>query len=164
MGRLISINNYMNKDEYYYEVEWDKPKDIKGEGISKSNWVGLGFKKGHKHSKETRKRIGESHKGKRLTEEHKRAISLGNTGIRHSEESKELMRQKALGRVLDEATKKKIGDTQRGKTLTKEHANNIRNVVKGRMHVTDGVSNKFVYPEDIPAGFKPGRIVKREKK
>ena len=151
----------MTKDKYYFEIDWEKPCDIKGEGITKRNRGGedFGYKEGH-----TPWNKGKNYKLRPLTEQHKLAIGLGNKGKTISEDCKKKMSVAATGRVLDKATRKKIGDTQRGRTLPKEHADNISKAVKGRMHVTNGVINKFVHASDIPAGFKPGRTLNKRKK
>ena len=143
----------------YFEVEWNKPQDIKGEGITKGNWCSdFGFTAGH-----TPWNKGKNYKLRPLTEQHKLAIGLGNKGKTISEDCKKKMSVAATGRVLDKATRKKIGDTQRGRTKLKEHANNIAKAVKGRIHVTDGTTNKFVHPSNIPAGFKAGRTLNKKK-
>ena len=59
---------------------------------------------------------------KRLIKKARAAQSCPRTGTKHTEETKELIRQKKLenpsrawlGKTRDEATRKKIGDTQRG--------------------------------------------------
>ena len=117
---------------------------------------------GHIVTKETRGKLSLAHKGRKHTEETKKKIGEGNKGKRHTEEAKEKMRVKAVGRTHTDETKKHLSEMQVGKKLSNEHRNKISNVVKGRIHVTNGVINKFVHPENIPSGFYKGRTVKKK--
>ena len=85
-------------------------------------------------SDEKRKKISKAHTGKVLTEEHKAAIAAGTTGKRHTEESIQKMcavqqkrvaadpiafskaiSDRQMGHTVDEDTRKKIGESNRGK-------------------------------------------------
>lgn len=88
--------------------------------------------------------------GKQVSEETKQLIrearlrqECPRTGKKHSEETKELLRQKTLanpsrawlGKTRDEATRKKIGDTQRGvkkapRVYTEEGLRKVRETIK----------------------------------
>lgn len=63
-----------------------------------------------KMSKETRKKMSESQKGKIHSEDSKRKISQSLIGHKTSNETKNKIREKALGRKLSEETKKKISE------------------------------------------------------
>ena len=51
--------------------------------------------------------------------------------------------------------------------MSKEFCNNISNrligntIAKGRIYVNNGKITKMVYPDEIPDGFKKGRLYKR---
>lgn len=83
------------------------------------------------HSAETRRLIGEAHRGKTLSEEQimalvkankgrkrsdatKAAISKANTGKRHTEETKELIRSQKLGLKASESTRRKMSKAHLG--------------------------------------------------
>jgi group I intron endonuclease len=112
-----------------------------GEGIS-----------GYEHSEETKKKIGESnkgrhrapmseeskkklseaHKGKKFSEEHKRKISEARKGIKFSEEHKRKLSEAMKGKSQSEETKKKMSDTHKGKKLSEEHKRKMSAALSGR--------------------------------
>ena len=75
-------------------------------------------------SEETRKKISESHKGKRVSEEVKKKISNSLKGENSYN----------YGKHLSELTKKKIGDSHRGSVHTNEHKNKISEALRGEKH------------------------------
>ena len=87
----------------------------------------------------------------------KRRIAM--TGFRHTEKSKKLMKQKA-GHSHIEETKRKLSIICKGTKRSDEFKEKLSNVVSGRVHITNGIINKFVHPKDIPIGFWRGRILK----
>jgi hypothetical protein len=119
------------------------------------------FKVGHVHSIETKAKLALAQRKRKGTysKETKERISKSNTGKKRSAISREKMRLKALGRVLSKATKNKIRDTLTGIKRSPEFKAKLALAVKGRIHVTDGVINKFVKPHEIPAGFIRGRTL-----
>jgi len=73
--------------------------------------------KGIPKSKESNQKNSESHKGKVLSDKHRRNISLGRIGSKHSEETKKKMaesakrdweRRRASGYIVSEETKNKM--------------------------------------------------------
>lgn len=126
------------------------------------------FKHGHntrntKHSLETRKKMSESLKGKKfsderkrkislsmmnkspwnkgkkneykLSEEHKKNIGLGNKGKKMSLETIEKIKKKTTGRKHTIESKKKMSEVHKGKKLSIEHCNSIKN----------GQINSYIY-------------------
>lgn len=68
------------------------------------------------------------------TEEHKRKIGNAHKGRKLSEESKDKIRQKALGRKkkpMSDETKKKISEANKGKIRTLEMRNHLSSVKTG---------------------------------
>lgn len=106
-------------------------------------------------SLETRQRISESNKGKRLgkkasletLEKMSKALSGSNNpmyGV-HLKGSQNHM----YGKHHSEETRKKISETKKGVSIN-------------RVWVTDGVTNKFISKDDpIPEGWRYGRIMKK---
>jgi len=112
------------------------------------------FKKGHVPwnrgkktgplSAEHRHKISEAHKGKRLTEEHKRKIGLAsekrvpwNKGKHLSEETKRKISESLKGeknpnyrKTFSEDTKRKMSEAHKGKTLSEETKNRMSIVRK----------------------------------
>jgi len=84
-----------------------------------------GRKKGFKHSKETRAKIGKANKNNKLSEEHKEALRVAHTGKKHSKKTKEKMSKSAMGKntwakgckkgTPSEETRMKLSLVQRGK-------------------------------------------------
>ena len=92
-------------------------------GKSTSGWI---------PSEETRKKIGESNKGRCLTEEHKNKLSLSLSGKNnpmygktHSEEARKKISEFNLGRKFSEEVRKKMSCSQKKKTFTDEHRKNL---------------------------------------
>lgn len=87
-------------------------------------------------SEKSKEKMSKSHKGKKLTEEHKKKISEGCKGHKpcvHSEETKAKLREINTGKTLSETTKQKISKTLTGikrtpETLQKRKNNNPMNV------------------------------------
>jgi len=75
--------------------------------------------KGRKHSDETKKKMKESWKNRRInkpvSEETKIKIGLKSKGRKLSEETKEKIRKSQLGKIISDETKKKISITKTGK-------------------------------------------------
>ena len=93
-------------------------------------------KKGeYKHTKETRKKMSVSQKGKKLSEKTKEKISktmsirqIGNKiwlGRHHSEYTKKRLSEINKGRKVSEETKRKISEAQKGRKLSEEHKKKI---------------------------------------
>jgi hypothetical protein len=97
---------------------------------------------------EARKKIGDIHRGKPKSEEHKRKIALAHKGIKASEETKKKLSEIRKGRKLSEEHKKKLGESHigshrseetklkmslaaKGKIFTEEHRQNLSKAQKG---------------------------------
>ena len=87
-------------------------------------------------SEESKKKMSESHKGKKLTEDHKNKISescKGHAPCIHSDETKEKLSKINTGKILSEETKNKISESLTGikrspETLKKRKENSSANV------------------------------------
>lgn len=80
------------------------------------------------HSDETKKKMSESNKGKKRTEETKRKIGLVHKGKPrkpHSEEAKRKMSESAKGKVFSEEHKQKLGNVNRGRKMSDEQKQKI---------------------------------------
>mgnify|MGYP002768567359 CR=1 FL=1 len=70
------------------------------------------------HTEESKKKMSLAHKGKCLSEEHKRKISESLKGRK--------------GHPIDEETRMKISNTLKGRSLSKQNKENISKALKGR--------------------------------
>ena len=98
--------------------------------------------KGKKCSKETKKKLSETHKGKLFSEEHKNKISESKKGKLFSEEHKKKLSEANKGHLVSEETKKKIGAAK-----------------KGTRWFNNGEINKRCC--GCPQGFVPGRLKRK---
>jgi hypothetical protein len=102
--------------------------------------VPLGFcKTGKIVSVTTRKKLSESHKGKKFTDEHKKKISenyVGFRGKKHSAETRAKMSKSMRGKKKSHRTEehnKKIGDARRGKEHSLEARKRMRKSHMGKV-------------------------------
>jgi len=70
---------------------------------------------GRTHTKEARQKMSEKNKGKKRSDEFKRAVAISSTGRKHTEESKIKIGEKHKGKVVSEETKMKMSKSAIGK-------------------------------------------------
>jgi group I intron endonuclease len=98
------------------------------------------------NKEEIRKRMSEAHRGKKLTDDHKKKI--GNSGKEawkntdrskrpnprkgksHTDEAKEKIRNSRFGKKFSDEAKLKMSESHRGKVLTEEHKMKIKESLK----------------------------------
>jgi len=66
--------------------------------------------KGRKHTTAARRKISEAHKGRKLTEAHRRKLSESHKGIRHTAATRRKMSEAHKGRTFSEATLRKMSE------------------------------------------------------
>ena len=100
------------------------------------------------HSEETRKKISESRKGKKLSKNHPFKASM--KGKKHTEETKRKISLAKLGKPRTEETRRKISISHTGKVLSEEHRRNIgisktgeKNYWYGKGYLLSGENNSF---------------------
>lgn len=98
----------LNEREQYYIDYFQSYIPEKGYNILQF----VGTTRGYKHKEETKEKFSKIHKGKKLSEEHKKNFSW-------------------LGRKHSEETKKKMSEWQKGKKCSEEHIRNSSNARKG---------------------------------
>ena len=83
---------------------------------------------------ETRKKMSESHKGKKPSEGTKKKLSESLKGRKHSDETKKKISEYRKGKKLSDETKKKMSEYRKGKKLSDETKKKISESLKGRKH------------------------------
>lgn len=88
---------------------------------------------------EWNRKVGESHKGKKLSGEHKKKLSESHKGKKISEETKKKLSEAKkgennpmYGKKFSEEYKKKLSQVHKGKTLSEETKKKLSQVHKGR--------------------------------
>jgi hypothetical protein len=174
-GRILILKKNLTEAEAFrhevYMIALFGRKDI-GTGILRNLTDGGEGSSGLQQSSETREKrsqamIGNKNcLGYRHSDEGKKKIRQGQLGRKHSEERIERNRQTHLGRKQSEETKEKISLANKGKRkspLSKEHREKIGEANRGRLHWTNGLSNKMSV--DCPGeGWVRGRNLKTKTK
>jgi hypothetical protein len=120
-------------------------------------------------SEETRAKIsaaarGHSRtKGRVLSEDHKRKLSLANKGRRLSPETKAKLSAANQGKKGSNEKRAKLSLAKKGKPLSQQHRASLSAARKGKpaRHgwITDGINNQLVLKTDpIPSGWRKGRF------
>ena len=86
--------------------------------------------KNSEKAKEHQKRLSILNKGRKLSEETKRKISLSKTNP--SEETRRRLRESHLGHKPSEETRKKMSDSGKGRKFTEEHKEKIKKYASNR--------------------------------
>ena len=121
----IAINNAQESKEFY--------------NISAGGLDGGPLFKGHKHTEETKQRIGDSVRGEKN----------GFYGKRHTEETRKIMSKKRKQRITKDETRAKMSKARKGKKFTEEHRRKISEAQKGEKgnnwgkKITDDVKQKI---------------------
>ncbi len=130
------------------QVAYDREKELIVE-IGLENLCNLtsggegGAPFGHKVSEETRRKISEANKGKiswikgkSLSGEHKRKLSLAHKGLKHSNETKQKLKDINLGKKHSDKAKRKMSENNAkfwlGKNLSEKTKRKISEKAKGR--------------------------------
>lgn len=101
----------------------------------KFDTTGNSYRKGCKHSEETKLKISKAHKGKKHSEETKKKLSDAGTGKKFTEEHKQNLSKSLKGQKLSEETKKKISASRMGKRSTEETKNKMSKT-RSNLHIT----------------------------
>lgn len=107
-------------------------------------------KKGKKLAPETIKKIIESRAGYQHTEKTRKKIAEGQRGNKRGPETGEKIRLKNLGRVTSEETKKKLIIAGKGKKLSDEHKKRLRKVWLGKKHTPEALEKMRLAQSNRP--------------
>jgi hypothetical protein len=132
-GKIILAEFDNRRDAYDSEVVLHKFYDVVNNPhfANQSRALTSGFttegrvaaNKGKKASDETRRKIGESSRGRQHTEDYKKKKSLENTGEKNP----------MYGKTHTPEARERIGAAQRGKTISEEHRQRIIEANKGKI-------------------------------
>lgn len=100
---------------------------------------GGGAYKGHNHSVETKRKIGEAMKGKIHSQDAKRKIGEAKKGKPLSEDHRRKISEVQKGKQLREDTKRKIGQSLKGRKVTDLIRQRASETHKGRPPANKGV-------------------------
>ena len=161
-GKIILAEFDNRKDAYDAEVVLHKFYDVVNNPhfANQSRALTSGFttegrvapNRGKKASEETRRKIGESSRGRKHTEDYKKKKSLENSGEKnpmyggtHTPEARERIGAAQRGKTISEEHRQRIIEANKGKTLSEEHKKkigswerddtyrkNLSNALKGR--------------------------------
>ena len=127
-----------NVDAYSYEKKLVTLDTLKDTLCMNMDTGGRGRQPGYKMSEETRRKVGDASKGRFFSKEARDKISKVHKGKSKSKE-----------------TRARISNAQKGE----------KNHMYGKMYITNGVQNDIVKKEDdIPSGWRRGRVMKKENK
>ena len=170
--KIIFLKQKLTEEEAFkheiYMISVFGRKDL-DTGILRNKTNGGEGSSGAIRSDEYRKKLSESRKGTKLTEEHKNKIGksmLGNAwnvGRKHSDEMRRKVseankrRQYIKGRKVSEETKKKQSESHKGKTPTEETRKKLRESKLGRKWWNDGCGNSALVEKCPGDGWVSGR-------
>lgn len=106
-----------------------------------------------KYTPEVRAKIAAANKGKIRSAAARAKISASQKGRRHTAETK----TKMSGRTPTKEQRARMSAAGKGRTHTAEHRSKIHAAIKGRVWITDGSSNRRVYPSEVPEGWRLGQ-------
>lgn len=176
--------NELNRKERY----WIEKLEAKKLGYNLSDGGDGGNYSGWKQSNFQKQKASITHKGKRITEKQieKYRITMANKSIEEKEKIKQNKHNSHVGKSHTEEQKKKCSETlktkfergeikswrkgnppwNKGKKLTENQLKN-HNTGAGKIHITDGIQNKMIYPAELEyyekLGYTKGRTLKRRK-
>jgi hypothetical protein len=135
-SRVLILKKNLSEEEAFrhevYIISVFGRKDL-GTGILLNFTDGGEGLSGGTHSAETRRKIGDAHRGKFVSEETRHRISEANTRRPPvSESTREKISAAGRGRVFSEESRRKMSEAKKGKTFTDEHRKKISEAHKRR--------------------------------
>jgi hypothetical protein len=134
-SRIIFLKRNLTEEESFkheiYMISVFGRKDL-GTGILRNRTDGGEGSSGSIKSLETKRKLSESHRGKKLSKETKRKIGSSLKGRVHGEETILKMRKAKKGKIMSEDAKRKMSEKKLGIKLKEEHKINISRAMKGK--------------------------------
>lgn len=115
-----------------YEIEYIKKYDSKaprGYNLTDGGEGRLG--NSQKHSEATKRKISQSHKGKKMSEEAIRKTSEANKGRKHSQETRRRISEGLKGRTVSKETRRKLSEAHKGRKASPEARKNMSEARRG---------------------------------
>lgn len=120
------------------QIEWGNRGDEEFERLSKitigsiNRSVSISEANLNRMTEETRKKVSESHKGKKMPENHGKKISEWHKTEGFSKEAREKMSIASKSKIIGEETRKKLSDNMMGKPKTEEAREKMSLAKKGK--------------------------------
>ena len=89
-------------------------------------------------SEETKNKMSQSNKGKKLNEYHKKKISKSNKGKKFTDEHKNKLSESHKGKKFSDETRKKLSELNKGKKFSDESRKKMSDVKKGKTSPNKG--------------------------
>ena len=93
--------------------------------------------RGKKLSSETRQKLSEVRRGRKFSKEHCENIAKANTGKKHSDATRRKISEIQRGQVISEATRQKLSEAHRGRSLSPEHRQKMSESQRGKVISTE---------------------------
>jgi hypothetical protein len=170
-SRVIFLKQNLTEEEAFrheiYMIAVFGRKDL-GTGILRNRTNGGDGISGYNHTEETKILISNSHKGKNLTEEHKKKVGDSLRGKKKKPLSDETKKKLSLslkgrkswneGKPFSDEVKRKMSESNKGRQTPWL-------VGVNKYWITNGEIEKFIpIDEDIPIGYTKGRTKKSRRK
>jgi group I intron endonuclease len=120
-------------DENGYRICTEETKRL----ISKASKGRVSKLRGRPLSEEHKKNVSLSHIGKKMSDEAKKQMSLSQTGRKHSEESKKKISMANLGKIVSDETRRKQSVCKKGRIINAEWRRKLSEAGKKRRLTED---------------------------
>jgi group I intron endonuclease len=127
---ITLIENIQEEELNNLEIEYIQ----KHNSISPNGYNLMSGGENGRHSKETKRKLSETHKGKLISEETRRKMSEAKKGKHLSEEHRKNLSKVGKGRRFSEEWKRKLSEAAKNRTYSEETRTKMSKSRKGKHH------------------------------